>query len=340
MRNYVGHKPVNGNRLDPVSIIQAICTSGSNRGFLNTLRRNMRKEGLVKAIQNRDNQVLFDWLMGCFSYQGISDAIADSFIAQHGNATYSGLEISLKEQTTKCLKLTDFEAFKDCGYRKSKATCNNPKLYNSCPVTNLNLRKGQLNQAAYSLFFFILDVCSGDLIGFIDDCLAEAELPGHPNRLALMRAALTTQLLSIFGIAQKLINMTFADLLLGGDPKRTRWKEVGGSMIAVDSLVHNFLHRTGILYHYDAEHGLGSACYGEHGCEKIIDDIARQIDCSKFDKSYPVYFPRFIQHAVWYYCAESGPGICNGNSIDDAFRCVQQDCLIFSSCGRITLKPR
>ena len=340
MINYAGQKPVNNGRIDPVKIVFSICNSGDNKNFLKTLNRNMHSEGLVEAVQNHNNQVLFDWLMGCFSYQGISDAIADSFINKHGNATYSGVEQSLEDQASRCPKLTDFEAFNDCGYKKSKATCNNSELYNTCPVTNLNLRKGQLNQAAYSLYFFIKDVCGGDLIGFIDDCLASADLPGHPDRLALMRQALTIQLLSIFGIAQKLINMTFADLLLGGDLKRARWKEVGGSMIAVDSLVHNFMHRTGILYHYDAEHGLGSACYGENGCEKIIDDIARQVNCSEFDKSYPVYFPRFIQHAIWHYCAESGPGICNGNSIDDAYRCTQQDCLIFKSCGRITLKPQ
>ena len=167
-RNYVGHKPVNGNRLDPVKIIQSICRSDSNRRFLQSLKNNMQTEGLVDAVQNRDNQALFDWLMGCFSYQGISDAIADSFIAQHGNATYSGIEKSLDDQFIRCPKLTDFGAFKDCGYKKSKTTCNNNEFYNSCPVTNMNLRKGQLNQAASSLFFFIRDDCMGDLIGFIE----------------------------------------------------------------------------------------------------------------------------------------------------------------------------
>jgi hypothetical protein len=35
-------------------------------------------------------------------------------------------------------------------------------------------------------------------------------------------------------------------------------------MIAVDTLVHNFLHRTGILHRLDASHAYGPACY--HGC--------------------------------------------------------------------------
>jgi hypothetical protein len=32
------------------------------------------------------------------------------------------------------------------------------------------------------------------------------------------------------------------------------WIEVGGSMIAIDTLVHNFLHRTGILHRFNANH--------------------------------------------------------------------------------------
>ena len=340
MHKNVGYKPINGKRLDPATIIQSICSSDSNRHFIQSLKTNMETEGLADAVNTRDSPVLFDWLMGCFSYQGISDAIADSFIAKHGNATYSGIEKVLDGRVSSCPKLIDFESFKDCGYKKSKATCNNAELYNSCPVNTLNLRKGQLNQAAYSLYFFIWDVCGGDLTGFIDDCLAAADLPGHPDRVALMRKALTSRLLSIFGIAQKLINMAFADLLIGSDRKRARWIEVGGSMVAIDSLVHNFLHRTGILYHYGSEHKTGAACYGKKGCAKILDDIARQMDCSIIDKSYPVYFPRFIQHAIWSYCAESGSGICNGNEIDDAFRCNQQTCIIFKDCGRVALKPR
>ena len=32
-------------------------------------------------------------------------------------------------------------------------------------------------------------------------------------------------------------------------------------MIAIDTLVHNFLHRTGILPRFNANHVYGAACY-------------------------------------------------------------------------------
>ena len=39
--------------------------------------------------------------------------------------------------------------------------------------------------------------------------------------------------------------MTLSVLFLGASGHRRRWLKVGGSMIAVGTLVHNFLHRTG-----------------------------------------------------------------------------------------------
>jgi hypothetical protein len=36
-------------------------------------------------------------------------------------------------------------------------------------------------------------------------------------------------------------------------------------MIAIDTLVHNFLHRTGILHRFGADHAYGSACYRRGG---------------------------------------------------------------------------
>jgi hypothetical protein len=54
--------------------------------------------------------------------------------------------------------------------------------------------------------------------------------------------------------------MALSDLLLAGDAKRSVWIEAGGAMIAVATLVHNFLHRTGILRELDADHAYGPGC--------------------------------------------------------------------------------
>ena len=49
-------------------------------------------------------------------------------------------------------------------------------------------------------------------------------------------------------------------------------------------------------------------------------------------------FPRFVQHAVWRYCSQSGLDVCNGNRIDDAQRCANMDCQARPMCDRLALR--
>jgi hypothetical protein len=53
------------------------------------------------------------------------------------------------------------------------------------------------------------------------------------------------------------------------------------------------------------------------GCADIITVVAEQIDARAFSPAFPAIFPRFVQHAVWRYCAQLGVDVCNGNRIDD-----------------------
>jgi hypothetical protein len=41
---------------------------------------------------------------------------------------------------------------------------------------------------------------------------------------------------------------------------------VGGSFIVIDTLVHNYLHRAGILRRFNADHVYGPSCYQPDGC--------------------------------------------------------------------------
>jgi hypothetical protein len=75
-------------------------------------------------------------------------------------------------------------------------------------------------------------------------------------------------------------------------------------MIAIDTLVHNFLHRTGILARFGADHLYGAGCYRPGGCADIITLVAAQIDARAFNPAFPAIFPRFVQHAIWRYCAQ------------------------------------
>ena len=93
----------------------------------------------------------------------------------------------------------------------------------------------------------------------------------------------------------------------------------------------------GILKKFDADHSYGTACYQAGGCAHIIEAVAQRIDARQFNAEFPQPFPRFVQHAIWRYCAQSGLDVCNGNRIDDRQSCANVYCQIHSNCDRIVL---
>jgi hypothetical protein len=97
--------------------------------------------------------------------------------------------------------------------------------------------------------------------------------------------------------------MTLSGLLLAASDRHPHWFETGKGMIAIDTLVHNFLHRTGILHDCGASHAYGAGCYGIGGCAEIARAVASRIDASAFNARFPKVFPRFVQHAIWRFCA-------------------------------------
>jgi hypothetical protein len=203
-----------------------------------------------------------------------------------------------------------------------------------------HLRNGRLNQTAYSLFLFIHDIADGDLVGWIDRQLQGANYQAGPDRLARMRASLIEPLREVYGVSDKVLTMALSCVLLGAPHNRPLWVEVGGSMIAIDTLVHNFLHRTGILARFKANHQYGVACYQPGGCAEIIQVVAEHIDARQFNPSYPKTFPRFVQHAIWRYCSQNGLDVCNGNRIDDSRRCENKECRVRLMCDRVVLRQR
>ncbi|MDR7039172.1 hypothetical protein J2X36_003945 [Methylobacterium sp. BE186] len=272
--------------------------------------------------------------------QGISDAIAFAYVEQHGSVTWADIEAALEEQPS-CPRLTSYWHFDACAYRKGNQTCSEPLHLPLCPLPRHTLRKGTLNQAAYSLYLFLRDVSDGDIVGWIDHRLREADPgPDVTHRGAVMRAALLEPLSNVRGTGPKLWSMILADLLLGADLSRERWVTTGAWMIAIDTLVHNFLHRTGILRRCGAEHPYGARCYGPDGCMSVIEMLAQHIDARAFNPAFPAVFPRFVQFAIWHFCAEGGLGICNGNQIDDWHRCENTICPAYDTCDRVSLAEK
>jgi hypothetical protein len=279
-----------------VALVTTICQLPGNDQFVRDTNRAAKADGLREAVKARDTPALFDWLMTSFSFQGISDRIASNYIEAHGNANWSVIEKGLGHRRQRCPKLENFETYRDCGYRKTAATCRNPSDLPGCPVPSLPLRKGDLNQLAFSLFFFLRDRCRGDLVGFIEAIFAEVDVTESTDPVA-KREKLIAAFSEIHAVSTKLIAMTFAHLLMGAGPRRSDWIKVGRSLVAVDSLVHNFLHRTGILGAFDRNHSYGKRCYRSDGCTGVIHDLAVRIDASEINPRFPRTFPRQIGRA-------------------------------------------
>ena len=239
------------NRDYAVNVIHTICALAGPTSLIDDARDDLQQHGVLAAIKSHDAGMLFDWLMSVLSYQGVSDAVATQYMDEHGRATWA----AISRVRPACPKLASYWQFYDCRYHKGSRTCAEPDHLPDCPLPTYDLRNGRLNQTAFSLYLFIRDVAGGDLVAWIDARLAYADSEHDgPDRLARLRNALLEPLRHVYGTSDKVWSMALATLLLGAGRTRKRWAEVGGSMIAIDTLVHNLLHRTGILQRLDAEH--------------------------------------------------------------------------------------
>ncbi len=313
-------------------IHQVCCLAGSF-----DLIEQFSDKDLATAIDRRDTAALFYRLMFDVSFQGISDQVAANYMARHGRPTWAAVRKNLARRPT-CPKLKTYWHFYDCRYEKTSRTCAEPDHIGTCPVPTHRLRNGHLNQLAYSLYLFIRDVADGDLVGWIDGRVNEATNPDDPTSAARNSAALLDPLREIYGVSDKVLTMALSGILIGASAGRPRWLEVGVQLIAVDTLVHNFLHRTGILTRLNAPHPYGSGCYRPGGCADIIRGVANKIDARQFNRAFPKVFPRFVQHAIWRYCSQQGLDICNGNRVDDRHKCQNRYCRLYGICDRIRLK--
>jgi hypothetical protein len=320
-----------------VKVVHTVCCIAGSGAFVDDIKLELRHAGILDAVARHDTEALFGWLMIGLSFQGISDAVADRYMARHGSVSWTDVARGLAARPS-CPKLNSYWQFYGCQYQKGTKTCAEPNHIESCPLPTHQLRNGRLNQAAYSLFLFIRDIAGGDLVGWIDDQLGQAVRQCTGDRTAAMRDALLTPLSQVFGVSDKVLSMALSSLLLGARGRGSRWADVGASMIAIDTLVHNFLHRTGILDRLGAKHPYGPACYEPDGCEAVLRLIANEIDARQFNPKFPQVFPRFVQHAVWRYCAGSGFDECNGNNVDDSDRCANDYCRLFRHCDRLALK--
>jgi hypothetical protein len=157
-------------------MIRAVCRLAGAPSFVNDLQTELQQHGIVEAVGQHDTATLFDWLAAALSFQGVSDRVADDYMARHGRAAWNDIAGNLT-RAPPCPKLKSYWHFYDCRYHKGSGTCAEPKHLPGCPLPTHRPRNGRLNQVAYPLYLFIRDVAGGDLVGWIDAHLAEADEP-------------------------------------------------------------------------------------------------------------------------------------------------------------------
>jgi hypothetical protein len=314
-------------------LVHQICCVAGSATLIEDAREAGREKPLGRSIERLDTPALFDWLVKTFSFQGISDRAASEYMRKHGSITW--LEISYRlSKKPSCPKLKSYWHFHGCRYRKGNKTCARPDLIGRCPLPKHRLRNGRLNQSAYSLYFFLRDVADGDLVNWIDGRLSWASAGSRRHLLSRWRESILGPMRNIFGLGDKVLSMALADLLLAAQSGRDHWHRLGGNFVAIDTLVHKFFQRTGILTLIGKRHRYGPTCYEDAGCTGAMMQIANRIDARQFNPEYPRFFPRFIQHAIWRFCAQDGLAVCNSTKISDRKRCGNLYCRVFRMCAR------
>jgi hypothetical protein len=274
-----------------VRLVHSVCWLAGAASLIDDIRADLRAEGIPTAIRRHDTATLFDWLISALSYQGISDQVAADYMEHHGRARWKDIDAKVASSPT-CPKLASYWHFHGCRYDKISRTCSEPDHIDGCPLPTHQLRNGRLNQMAYSLFLFIRDIADDDLVGWIDRRFQGADDPASPTRLVQLREAVIGPLREVYGVSDKVLTMSLSCILLAAPKRLHLWREVGASVIAIDTLVHNFLVRTGILARFEADHSYGAACYQAGGCADIIEAVAQRIDARQFDPGFPQPFPR------------------------------------------------
>jgi hypothetical protein len=180
-------------------LIHVVCCLAGAPSFLEDLRVTLRHHGIMKGVAAHNTAALFEWLVGLLSYQGIADSVAAGYMERHGRVSWNDIAVGL-EQAPECPKLTSYWQFSGCQYQKAAATCAQPRHFQACP----------LNQLAYSLFLFIRDIADGDLVGWVDQRLAQADEPDQPQRHERLREAVIGPLRHVYGVSDKVLNMACA----------------------------------------------------------------------------------------------------------------------------------
>jgi hypothetical protein len=217
-----------------INIIETVTWLAGRPDYFDELGEADEELDLFGSIGRTRSSKIFEWLMTALSYQGISDAVARSYMASHERPAWA--KIARGVNSGACPLLQSYWHFHGCGYRKAAQTCARPRLMKACSLPVHEFRNGNLNQLAYSLLLFIRDVAGGDLVGWIDRRLTEAREGLAEGRLGRMARSIIEPLAGLHGASHKVLNMALSDLLLIGSSRNPLWAEVAAGLIAVGAL--------------------------------------------------------------------------------------------------------
>jgi hypothetical protein len=123
---------------------------------------------MIHAKLHHKSIRLYQYLVEAFILSGGGDQSNQGYYAkQKYKPTFNRVKRALK--AAHCPKLAGFEAFQGCGYRKTTRKCNDPAFLRSCPLPSFDMKRGALNQMAFSLYFFLRDVAVRDFYTYVTE---------------------------------------------------------------------------------------------------------------------------------------------------------------------------
>ncbi len=132
------------------------------------LHQMMHGKPQHKSIQ------LYQYLLESCLLAGGGD---QSNLTYYANQQYQPTFNRIKQvvKAAQCPKLVSFEVFKGCGYRKTTNKCTESALKSACPLPAFDMKRGALNHMAFSLYFFLRDVCGRDFYAYVREHFGEGD---------------------------------------------------------------------------------------------------------------------------------------------------------------------
>lgn len=278
------------------------------------------------SLRGSGPEIIAGKLFEIANYQGMSDRAASSWLSTNGSPDFQELALRLPHERCECVGSVD--GISGCGYLRSQRVCSHPALLASCIVPTIPARKGQLSRLAVALSYWAAQLPNQSLGAWV-----RSKLKRGDHRAG--GAAMVEDLKRLPGVSDKVASMIASDVAIGLSAGSDALLRAGASVIVVDRLVHNLLIRTGAVRIAGRSHAFGLGCYAEGGCRDLIVLFARGIDARQFNRRWPTFAPRMLQHAIWRLCAGDEMNICNGNNTRADAACGIRSCPAFDACARV-----